>query len=291
MTSAPATTPTVDHTLSHADGRRVAWAEWGDPEGLPVLFLHRNPGSRLLDPDSTATASAGVRLITIDRPGYGRTDPVADPTRSAVAADLAAVVRHIGVDDVALIGWSGGGVFALEAAAALGSRVRSLSLLCTPAPDDELPWVPDAFRGLTAEVQSDPERALASITETCGFYAENPEAAVESDAGPADAEVRVRPGIADALRTMMREGARQGAVGMAADIVAASRGEPLPLAEVRARARLWYGDADWIGPEHGRWYADRLPDAQLNIVPGAGHLLPLTNWRAILDATGGESGA
>jgi pimeloyl-ACP methyl ester carboxylesterase len=86
MTSAPATTPTVDHTLTHADGRRVGWAEWGDPHGQPVLFLHRNPGSRLLDPDSTATASTGTRLITIDRPGYGRTDPVADPTRSALAA-------------------------------------------------------------------------------------------------------------------------------------------------------------------------------------------------------------
>jgi pimeloyl-ACP methyl ester carboxylesterase len=291
MTSAPATVPTVDHTLTDAEGRRVGWAEWGDPQGRPVLFLHRNPGSRLLDPDSAATASAGVRLITIDRPGYGRTDPVADPTRSAVAADLAAVVGHVGVDDVALIGWSGGGVFALEAAAALGSRVRSLSLVCTPAPDDELPWVPDAFRGLTAEVQSDPAQALASITETCGFYAENPEAAVESDPGPADAEVRAQPGVADALRTMMREGARQGAVGMAADIVAASRGEPLPLAEVRAPVRLWYGDADWIGPAHGRWYADRLADSQLNILPGAGHLLPLTNWRAILDAAGGESGA
>ena len=108
MTSAPATTPTADHTLTDADSRRVGWAEWGDPQGQPVLFVDRNPGSRLLDPDSGATASAGARLITIDRPGYGRTDPLADPTRSAVAADVAALVRHIGLDDVALMGWSGG---------------------------------------------------------------------------------------------------------------------------------------------------------------------------------------
>jgi pimeloyl-ACP methyl ester carboxylesterase len=283
MTFAPAATPTSDHTLSLADGRRVAWAEWGDPQGEPVLFLHRNPGSRLLDPDSTATASAGVRLITIDRPGYGRTDPVADPTRSAVASDVRAVVGEIGVDDVALIGWSGGGMFALEAAAALGRRLHSLSLVCTPAPDEEIPWVPDDFRGLMAQVASDPAQALASITSACGFYAESPEAAVESDSGPADAEVRAQPGIAEALRTMMREGARQGAAGMAADIVAASRGEPLPLAEIQAPVRLWYGDADWVGPEHGRWYADRFANAQLQIIPGAGHLLPLTNWRAILD--------
>jgi pimeloyl-ACP methyl ester carboxylesterase len=283
MTFAPAAMPTSDRTLSRTDGRHVAWAEWGDPQGEPVLFLHRNPGSRLLDPDSNATASAGIRLITIDRPGYGRTDPVADPTRSAVASDVRAVVGEIGVDDVALIGWSGGGMFALEAAAALGRRLHSLSLVCTPAPDEEIPWVPDDFRGLMAQVASDPAQALASITSACGFYAESPEAAVESDSGPADAEVRAQPGIAEALRTMMREGARQGAVGMAADIVAASRGEPLPLAEIQTPVRLWYGDADWVGPEHGRWYADRFANAQLQIIPGAGHLLPLTNWRAILD--------
>jgi pimeloyl-ACP methyl ester carboxylesterase len=285
LTSAPATTPTADHTLTRADGRHVAWAEWGNPQGQAVVLFHRNPGSRLLDPDSTATAPAGARLITIDRPGYGRTDPVAEPTRSAVASDLAEVVGELGVDEVALIGWSGGGMFAIEAAAALGSRVRSLSLVCAPAPDDEIPWMPDDFRALTAQVQSDPQQALAAITEACGFYAEDPEAAADSDPGPADANVRAQPGIADALRTMMREGARQGAVGMAADIVAGSRDDPPPIAEVRTSVRLWYGDADWIGPEHGQWYADRLADVQLSIVPDAGHLLPLTNWRAILDGS------
>jgi pimeloyl-ACP methyl ester carboxylesterase len=172
MISAQATIPTSDHTLTRADGRRVAWAEWGDPEGQPVVLLHRNPGSRLLDPDPRATAAAGARLITIDRPGYGRTDSVAEPTLFAVSSDLADVVDGIGLDEVALIGWSGGGMFALQAAAALGPRARSLSLLCTPAPDEELPWVPDEFRELTAQVQSDPERALAAITDACEFYAQ-----------------------------------------------------------------------------------------------------------------------
>jgi pimeloyl-ACP methyl ester carboxylesterase len=60
--------------------------------------------------------------------------------------------------------------------------------------------------------------------------------------------------------------------------------EALPVEEVRAPAQLWYGDADWVGPEHGRWYAERLEHAHLTVVPGAGHLLPLTHWRSILDA-------
>jgi pimeloyl-ACP methyl ester carboxylesterase len=281
--STPAGTPTGDHVLARADGRRLAWSEWGRAQGRPVLLLHRNPGSRLLDPDSAATAACEVRLITIDRPGYGGTDPVADPTRAAVSSDVAWLVDELGLNELALIGWSGGGLFALDAAASLGDRVRSLSLVCTPAPDKEIPWVPDDFRPLVESVQADPRGALASITEACAFYADDPDAAVASDPSPADAEVRSRPGVTETLAVMMREGARQGAIGMASDIVADSRGDPLPVDKIRTRVRLWYGDADWIGPEHGHWYAAQLADAQLTLVAGVGHLLPLTNWHLILD--------
>jgi pimeloyl-ACP methyl ester carboxylesterase len=284
MMATHASKPTGDHTLTRADGRRVAWSEWGEADGSPVVLLHRNPGSRLFDPDPEATASGRVRLITLDRPGYGQTDPVADPTRAAVASDIAAVVDHLGVEEIALVGWSGGGHFALEAAASLANRVRSLSLVCTPAPDEEIPWVPDEFRPLVESVPSDPPGALEAITAACAFFADDPDAIVASDPGPADADVRSRPGVTDRLTAMMREGARQGAIGMASDIVAGSRGEPLPLSDVHVPVHLWYGDADWVGAEHGRWYAERLGDSQLTVVPGAGHLLPLTTWRAILDA-------
>jgi len=183
MNTSPGSRPAGDHTLTCADGRRVAWSEWGDTRGPVVLLLHRNPESRLLDPDAKATADAGARLITVDRPGYGGTDPVRDPTRAAVASDVAAVVDQIAVDEIALVGWSGGGHFAVEAGALLGARVRSLSLVCTPAPDDEIPWVPDDFRPLVEGVPSDPVGALASITEACAFYSAEPEALVASDPG------------------------------------------------------------------------------------------------------------
>jgi pimeloyl-ACP methyl ester carboxylesterase len=281
VTSTPGTTPTKDHTLERSDGRRVAWSQWSKA-GPNVLLLHRNPGSRLFDPDPSATAEVG--LVTLDRPGYGGTDPLPDPTRAAVAADVEAVIDEAGFDSVAVVGWSGGGQFAVDAAALLGERVRSLSLVCTPAPDEEIPWVPDDFRPLVDSVPSDPGGALASVTAACSFYEDDPDALAASDPGPADAELRARPEVGEALAAMMREGARQGAIGMASDIVAGSRGDPLPLDRVQAPVRLWYGDADWIGPEHGRWYAERFDETELSIVPGAGHLLPLTNWGAILAA-------
>lgn len=59
------------HTF--ADGRRLAYAEWGDPDGFPVFYFHGTPGSRLVGAFADEAAQArGFRLISVDRPGYGR---------------------------------------------------------------------------------------------------------------------------------------------------------------------------------------------------------------------------
>jgi pimeloyl-ACP methyl ester carboxylesterase len=284
MQDVPTSPPIRDHVLSLPGGRRLAWAEWGRADGPAALLLHRSPGSRLFDPSPAATAAAGVRLLTLDRPGYGGTDPVADPRRTDLAEDVAALAGALGLERVAILGWSGGGQFAVEAAAGLGDRVRSLSLLATPAPDEEIPWVPEEFRPMAAGVRADPIAAVASIEEACRWYADDPDAVVAFDACPADTEVRSRPGVHAALTIMMREGARQGAAGMAFDVVAGARGDSFRFRDVRGPVNLWYGDADPIGPEHGRWYADRLAGATLTVLPGAGHLLPIPHWAAILEA-------
>jgi pimeloyl-ACP methyl ester carboxylesterase len=50
MPTPPSTSPRADLTLDLPSGRTLAYAEWGDPAGKPVLLLHRSPGSRLFDP-------------------------------------------------------------------------------------------------------------------------------------------------------------------------------------------------------------------------------------------------
>ena len=81
-------------TVSTADGRTLACAEWGDPDGFPVFFLHGSPGSRLWHHyDETVYVDVGARLITYDRPGYGASDR--NPGRRVVdcAGDVAAIAR------------------------------------------------------------------------------------------------------------------------------------------------------------------------------------------------------
>src|SRR4029453_1404569 len=98
-----------EHRIELKDGRTLAVGETGDPgSGRVIVFCHPAPGSRVLDPDPAATAAAGVRLITVDRPGSGESSPLAAGTVPAIptfAGDIVAALDHLGVDEVWAAGW------------------------------------------------------------------------------------------------------------------------------------------------------------------------------------------
>src|SRR5687768_16128539 len=98
----------ADRTIALRDGRSLACAEWGDPSGAPVVLLHGSPSSRLFRPDEGATASAAVHLITVDRPGYGRSDVDPDRTILGWVDDLTQLVDALELARFALVGHSSG---------------------------------------------------------------------------------------------------------------------------------------------------------------------------------------
>ena len=69
------TTSLPESNITLRDGRQMAYAEYGDPQGKPIFFFHGTPGSRLFHhPDASLAASAGARMIAVDRAGFGRSD-------------------------------------------------------------------------------------------------------------------------------------------------------------------------------------------------------------------------
>jgi pimeloyl-ACP methyl ester carboxylesterase len=62
-----------DEFITLEDGRKLAFAEWGDPVGKAVFHFHGSSGSRLERPPDEKMLN-GIRLITIDRPGHGMSD-------------------------------------------------------------------------------------------------------------------------------------------------------------------------------------------------------------------------
>ncbi|MDD9372374.1 MAG: hypothetical protein PV358_19790, partial [Acidimicrobiales bacterium] len=85
--------PTRTRSVALPGGRTLTLDDVGDPGGVPVVFLHGTPDSRLArHPDDGVAAACGVRLLAVDRPGYGGTSPTPGPWSDrwpeAVAADL-----------------------------------------------------------------------------------------------------------------------------------------------------------------------------------------------------------
>ncbi len=276
--------PLADEVLRLADGRLLAWTEWGDPRGSPVVFLHPCPGSRLFCPDEETTAERGVRLITIDRPGYGGSDSVADPTLTGFAMDLERLADHLWLGQFPVVGWSGGGAYAAASAALLGERVSALGLVAAPARRDEVPWLSLSEADLRQLAAGDPQQVLASVTASETALAVTPDRAGERWASPSDAAARRRPGVERALRVMWEEGLHAGLHGLAADVVAGMRPWGFAPSQVLAPAELFYGDDDpVVSMPEGRWWEQALPDAHLRVMRG-GHLLPVMAWPDILSA-------
>jgi len=275
--------PLADEVLRLGDGRLLAWTEWGDRRGAPVVFLHPCPGSRMFCPDEETTAERGVRLICVDRPGYGGSDPVADPTLTGFAQDLERLADHLWLGQFPVVGWSMGGVFAVASAARLGDRVSVLGLVAVPARPDRVPWLssPAELRRLAAD---DPRLALAAARADAAALVADPEPNCERWTSPSDALTRRRPGVEDALRAMWEEGVRAGAGGLAADVVASLRPWDFVPSRLPAPAELFCGDDDpMVSRPEAEWWQHTLPDAHLRVLRG-GHLLPVTAWTDILSA-------
>jgi pimeloyl-ACP methyl ester carboxylesterase len=157
-------------------GRTVAVRRVADGgSGRTVVFCHPAPGAGTLDPDPEATHGRGITLLAVDRPGYGASEPVADgewATVASAADDVADVLDHLGggtggpVGPVGVAGWSAGGRVALALAARRPDLVDRVVVIATPAPDDQVPWVPEEHRqGMAAMSDLPPAAVHAALGE------------------------------------------------------------------------------------------------------------------------------
>ena len=118
------------------DGREAQFWFGGAADGPVVLFFHGCPDTRWAARTGEAAArDVGVRLLCVNRPGYGRSDP-ADSTHLSVAADAIHVASALGVDELAVLGMSVGGGYAVACAASYPDRVTALGVVATLPPPE-----------------------------------------------------------------------------------------------------------------------------------------------------------
>jgi len=267
------------------DGRALAYAEWGDPAGRPVvLFLGTPGGSRLLCPDADATEALGVRLITIDRPGYGRSDPDPDFSLLSWADDYAALHHLLGLPPCPVVGWSGGGPYALACAVRTPAVVTSVGLAASKGPLDELP---DGFsakeRSLSDLLRRDRAAAIEGITKRCQGDADDPASTFADGWDGPDEALLAQPNVRQTMIEWMREGARQGSIGYVADLIAKFEPWGFSVADVSQDVCVWVGQADDpLVHQAADYFVASIPRATLVTFEDSGHLLTIPHWAEML---------
>ena len=130
----------MDRVITAADGRPLGVAEFGDPDGTPVLWCHGGPGSRL-EPLwlHGAADRAGLRIVGFDRPGYGLSEPRPGRTIVDTVTDMLAVADRLALQTFATVGVSTGGAYALALAAVVPDRVRGVVACCSMT---DMSWAP-----------------------------------------------------------------------------------------------------------------------------------------------------
>jgi pimeloyl-ACP methyl ester carboxylesterase len=116
-------------------GRELCLEIAGDPDGKPILFQPGEPMSRRLYGGWIADAEEkGIRLIGIDRPGYGGSTAQPGYTVASHAADVRVVAGALGYDRIGIWGISGGGPYALGCAALLPDMAVAVAAVASLAP-------------------------------------------------------------------------------------------------------------------------------------------------------------
>ena len=288
----PIPRPKLEGNVAVGDDRQIGFAEFGDPQGRAVFWLHGTPGARRQIPTEARDYAEDrhIRLIGVDRPGIGSSTPFQYRNVLEFAEDLRTIADVLGIDEMGVVGLSGGGPYALACAAAMPERVVVTAVLGGVAPTIG----PDAIGGGVMALGA----AMAPVVEVIGvplsFVATGlirlirPIGSRAVDmygrvSPEADRALLARPEFKAMFLDDLLNGSRKQMAAPFADVVVFARDWGFRLDEVKVPVRWWHGDRDHIVPfEHGQHVVSRLPDAELYHLPGESHLAGLGRAEEIL---------
>jgi pimeloyl-ACP methyl ester carboxylesterase len=279
-------------TVMLKGGGHLAYTEYGDAAGVPVLFFHGWPSSRTMaELTDHAAREVGVRIISPDRPGIRDSTFQADRKLVDWPPILEQLVDHLRLDRFHILAISGGAPYAYTAGWQLPERVRGIAIASGAPPiadlSDHRGLLP-LYRWMLALYHRMPEllRAL--------FYLARPIACVRPPVRlrplllkllqPCDAVVLRDSAAFEACFESQRQAWRASAKGIAADAEIFATPWGFKLEDVVVPVRLWHGTKDrafsvGVAGEVAR----RLPNCATRYVKNEGHYsLPIRHIREIL---------
>lgn len=260
-----------------ASGRELTYAEYGDPGGTPVVFLHGTPGSRLLAGlfDSIA-GEFEVRLLAPDRAGFGQSAPW--PERSVRDGEgfVTAVLDDAGVDSAGVVAFSGGSPYALAAAATAPERVERVDIVAGATPPDVSEETPTVQQVLARLATTTPT-LLGGLFRWQSWMAGRLDPSFVVDQYTADGRTGEIP---DATATTVKrdflESFSRHRSGAVTEFRHTTEEWTVEYRSIDVPVTLWHGDDDTNVPlADVHRLANEIAGAELRVLEGADHLASL----------------
>ena len=281
----------ADRVVRLRDGRRLGYSEHGDPEGRPVLFFHGFGTSRVICPPDEPAVELGIRLIAVDRPGIGLSEALPGRQLLDWPADVTQLADRLGIDSFSVIGWSGGGPYALACGHSLPQRVAAVGLVSSPAPltgTSESGYLRRLDRNAVRAAGRAPWVIRLALwhwgrpqrRDATRFFEES-----VAEMCAADQAVLAAPELRGRMIANSAELYRQGGRGMYDEALVLARPWGFALSEIRVPVHVWHGVQDETVPlAMAEYLARAIPEAHANILREEGHHLLYRRWPEILAA-------
>ncbi|MEO1206606.1 MAG: alpha/beta hydrolase [Pseudomonadota bacterium] len=283
-------------TFNPPSGRAFSYCEFGAADGHPVLAFHGTPGSRLkYEVAHEAATGLGLRLLSIDRWGYGGTPapPRDDVSLHGFGQDMRALIQSLGKSQASIVGISGGGPYAMATAAVLKGKASKLALVAPVAPlvganavssavADMRMFHKLAFFGVpkVPGLSRVAFGALRSVLKVNGPAAMR---LVTARAGPSDRVIACAPENAARLSETFRLGLEKTTRGAAIDMQVFSSAWDVDVGDIASQTRLWIGTDDRNVPiPPAKALQTKIRKFELTELPGAGHFWITKHYADVL---------
>ena len=276
-------------TLRLKDGRVLGYEEYGDPQGAPLFYFHGFPNSRSgARVSHEAALHHRVRVVALDRPGFGLSDFKRGRTLGDWPDDVIEAADALGIDRFAVLGYSGGGPYAAACAARIPERLTAAGLVSGLGPLTEPAarkgfrlstrigmWFWQRFPFLVAlafwlmglAVRRNADRVVRSLSRSMPAV---------------DQAILTRPEVWAAMRDDYREAFRQGSRAAAHEMRLYLRRWDIDPKAIPLPVLLWHGDVDTTVPvSMGRFMASAIPNCRATFYPGEGHMLLIDRMNEI----------
>jgi pimeloyl-ACP methyl ester carboxylesterase len=272
----------------------VAFEEYGDAKGVPVIFCHGWPSSRTMAQLTDEPArELGVRIVSPDRPGIGGSSPQPNRKLADWSRLMERVLDRLGIGEFRALAISGGAAYAYAMAAAMPGRVRAIAIVCGAIPMAELEddgGLLPLYRWMLALYRSRPQLLRNLFRMARPILALRPPTRLRPlllkmlMLRPCDAESLRDAAAFEAIFESQRRAWRGSAEGVMADAQIYAQPWGFALEDIHVPVRLWHGTQDRAFSVHlAQDVANRLPSCKARFIDDAGHYsLPIRHMREIL---------